>query len=223
MRYVIANWKMNMTLKKVNTWLNEFEKLIQDTPDTTIIIAASFIHLPIVKFFADKYPNIAVAAQDVSLKEMGAHTGEIGIEQIKEFCSYCIVGHSELNEDENTKKIKAKICFDNGVIPILCSKNPKDEWKNSLPKYLLSWEDPSNISVNGVYKEKPFDDIYDNINELVENEGYIKVIYGGSVNENNSEQLSKMVNLRGVLPGNASLNPNTFWKIVQDFEKNKVL
>ena len=220
MRYVVANWKMNMTMQKVNAWLNEFEKLIRNTPEVTIIIAASFVHLPIVKFFADKYPNIFVAAQDVSLKEMGAHTGEIGVQQLKDLCDYCIIGHSELEEDTSTKRTKAQLCIDQGITPILCSKNPEIEWKDINKNYLLAWEDPTNISKNGVYNEKPQDLIEIKIKELVEQEGYPNVIYGGSVNEENSLKLATIDNLAGVLPGNASLDPKTFWKIVENFENN---
>ena len=40
------------------------------------------------------------------------------------------------------------------------------------------------------------------------------------MNEENSLELSKINNLTGVLVGNASLNPKTFWQIVQNFENN---
>jgi len=220
MRYVIANWKMNMKIKEINQWLNEFSSLIRETKNTTIIIAPSYIHIPIVKVFADNYPNVKVSAQDTSEKKIGAHTGEINAEQIKELCEYCIVGHSELEKSTETRVQKAKVCMDNGIIPILCSKNPEKEWENVGEEYLLAWEDPTNISKNGVYNEKPFEDIHKEIKHLIEDLGHNSVIYGGSVNESNSLELAKIAELKGVLVGNASLNPKTFWTIVGNFENN---
>jgi len=220
MKYVIANWKMNMTLETIKNWLNEFGKIRKDTVNTMIIISPSAIHLPIVKVFADNYSNVKIATQDVSSKDMGAHTGEIGVDQIKEFCSFSIVGHSELLEIEEVKKAKATKCLDSGITPIVCSKNPEVEWKKLPNTCLLAWEDPANISQVGIYNEKPFDKIEKEIRLLIDNMGYYNVIYGGSVNESNSEKLAKIQGLRGVLVGNASLDPKTFWKIIENFENN---
>lgn len=217
MKYVIANWKMNMNQEKINTWLSQFELLMSEPFGVTIIIAPSFVHIPVVKFFAEKYRYIKIAAQDVSAQEMGAHTGEVGAEQLKEYCDYCIVGHSELDEDLTTKKAKAKICIEHGITPIICSKSPEIEWKNIDSRYLLAWEDPANISKGGVYNEKPVNEVETKMKELVEKEGHHNVIYGGSVNETNAIQLSKIGQVSGVLVGNASLNPKTFWEIVKSF------
>ena len=223
MKYVIANWKMNMDLKKVNQWLNGFEKVLKDTKNTTIVIAPSNIHIPLVKIFADNHPNIKVSAQNISTENTGAHTGETGIDQIKDFCGYCIVGHSELSESKDVKLTKARLCIEKGVTPIICSKNPEEDWKdikNINEGFLLTWEDPNNISQNGIYNEKPYEEVFKEIDVLIGKLGFSGVIYGGSVNERNSDQLSKTPGLIGVLVGNASLDPNTFWKIIENFENN---
>ena len=217
MKYVIANWKMNMTQEKVNNWLNQFELIMSEPFGVTIVIAPSFIHIPIVKFFAEKYRYIKIAAQDVSTQEMGAHTGEIAAQQLKEYCDFCIVGHSELEEDQTIKKAKAKMCLEHGIIPIVCSKNPEIEWKNIDKRYLLAWEDPSNISKGGIYNPKPVQEVTKGIKQLVEIDGHSNVIYGGSVNETNSIDLAKINEVEGVLVGNASLDPKTFWEIVKSF------
>lgn len=213
MKYIIANWKMNLGLEDVNKWLNEFEKKLQQTRNT-IILSPSSIHLPIVSLFAEKHSNIVVAAQDISAKNKGAHTGEIGLFQIKDFCKYCIVGHSELRENTNTVLKKVKMCLENDIIPIVCSVNPLEEL---IGMNVIAWEDPKNISKDGVYNEKPVEEIEREIDKL--SEEFETVIYGGSVNEKNSPSLAKIDKLSGVLIGNASLNPQTFWKIISDFEK----
>ena len=44
-----------------------------------------------------------------------------------------------------------------------------------------------------------------------------KIIYGGSVNEENVTNLVEIDGLDGVLVGNASLNPKTFAQIIKAF------
>jgi triosephosphate isomerase (TIM) len=217
MKYIIANWKMNMEFAEVNQWLNSVEKLITNT-NNTIIIAPSFIHIPFVSIFARKYTNLKVAAQDISLFEKGAHTGSIGLNQIKEFCDFCIVGHSELKEDAQITLEKTTQCIANGIIPIVCSIDPKNKFKTIEETALIAWEDPTNISKNGVYNEKPFMEVETEVETISRTFPKNSLIYGGSVNEENSKDIAKIDKLSGVLVGNASLNPQTFWKIVTNLK-----
>jgi triosephosphate isomerase len=46
-----------------------------------------------------------------------------------------------------------------------------------------------------------------------------KVLYGGSVNENNAETFFKEDNIDGALVGGASLDAKVFAKIVNSFER----
>lgn len=230
MKYVIANWKMNMDFNKVTNWLESLEKdntVINN--NTTVILSPSFIHIPIVKMFVDKYKNIKIAAQDISLYDMGAHTGSIGIDQIKDFCDFCILGHSELKESKDITFKKVEKCLLNNIIPILCVPNPLEQTEkysmieilNSLPEQVLTvWEDPSNISKGGVYNEKPIMEIENKISEMSKLLNNKTIIYGGSVNEKNSQELAKIEQLSGVLIGNASLNTNSFFQIIGDFERH---
>lgn len=229
MNYVIANWKMNMDFNKINSWLKNLEEN-RNTNDinTTIILSPSFIHISIVKSVTEKYKNIKLAAQDISLYDMGSHTGSIGIAQIKDFCDFCILGHSELKEDKEITFKKVEKCLLNNIIPIICIPNPLEETEkysmieilNSLPEQaLIVWEDPTNISKNGVYNEKPITEIENKIIEISKKLKNKKIIYGGSVNEKNSQELAKIEQLSGVLVGNASLKTDSFFQIIGNFEQ----
>lgn len=221
---------MNMDLNSINSWLRNFEEnndVINST--TTIIIAPSFIHIPIVKRVAEKYRNIKIAAQDISLYDMGAHTGSIGVMQIKDFCNFCILGHSELKENNEFTFKKVEKCLLNNVIPIICIPDPLEQTEkysmieilNSLPEQaLIVWEDPSNISKNGMYKEKLVTEIESKMTEISKILKNKTIIYGGSVNEKNSLELAKIEQLSGVLVGNASLDTNSFFQIIKNFEQN---
>jgi triosephosphate isomerase (TIM) len=217
MKYIIANWKMNMDLRAITLWYEEFEKNFPvKNPDCKIIIAPSFVHVPLLKEFPDN--SLEIATQDVSQNEKGAHTGDVGVFQIKEFCRYSLVGHSERKEPMDTVIKKRDLCLKENIIPIVCFKDLKDVVKVWIKGTLLAWEDPQNISVNGVYKDKDPKDIEKGvaqIRKLIPAEAAL--IYGGSVNEKNIQNLVKIDGLDGVLVGNASLDPKHFTEIIKAF------
>jgi len=217
MQYIIANWKMNMDSQSIIKWFDEFNKA--DTTlfnDKTIIIAPSFPYLEEVKDLV-KTPNTYVAAQDVDLAEKGAHTGSTGIFQLEEFVKYVIVGHSERKESTETTIKKRDLCLKNGVTPITCFVNPQDIETIGITGSLSAWEDPQNISQNGVYRAKNPQEIsmtIDKIGEKMHNTETL--IYGGSVNKDNIKDLSLIKKINGVLIGNASLDPNHFLYIIEN-------
>jgi triosephosphate isomerase len=205
MKYYIANWKMNMTGEDISVWIRSFK----GEKDQTIIIAPSLPHLNLVKD-----AGFVTCAQDISLFEKGAHTGENGAFQIKDYCKYCIIGHSEKQEDGQTVIKKRDLCLKEGIIPILCFVDVNDAAGFYKEGVIMAWEDPSNISVNGEYRPKDPKEIRTEINILKASlpDG-AEIIYGGSVNRQNIGELVNIMGLSGVLVGNASLDPEHFYEI----------
>ncbi len=214
MKYVIANWKMNMDLNNVNEWVKEFGKLTKDSQlENTPIICSTNLHLMFLhEIYRDTF--IKVGGQDVSIENKGAHTGETGAFQLEEFTNYCIIGHSERKEPLETVIQKRDMCLQSNITPIICFINNNDVEKLYTNDCLMAWEDPKNISKNGVYAESNFQEIEEKIKVIREimPKG-AKLIYGGSVNTQNVEELAKIETLDGVLVGNASLNPLDFYTI----------
>ncbi len=210
-KLIVANWKQNMDERRVVMWLKEFGELIKkDTLGVSVAIAPVFSHLDLVYEFAKKYPNVYACAQDVS--------EHIGIHQLKDYCRYCIVGHSERNEAKDVVLKKMGVCLDNKVDPIVCFVDNSDipNEKNIV----IAWEDPTNISKDGVYNPKDPSEIRENIekiNGIVSQD--VLVLYGGSVNKDNVSSLSSIDGVGGALVGHASLDPNHFYKIVKAFDK----
>ena len=176
----------------------------------TVIVAPTNVHLPLLS----ELKNAGLAVQDVSSKTKGAHTGDTGAFQIKDFCKYAIVGHSERHETHEIVMEKAQNCLDNGITPIICFVNPGEAGEYYLDGAMLAWEDPENISKDGVYNAKSTEDV---LAKVVEIRAALppdaKVIYGGSVNENSISELKNIAGLDGVLVGNASLDPKHFLEI----------
>jgi len=220
MRYIVANWKMSLDLSQIVTWLNIFYKLTPIIPvDKTVILAPSTPYLGLLaELTRNKRTNLQLAAQNVSLLEKGAHTGESGAFQIKDFCKYCIVGHSELREPFEVSLEKRDVCIANALTPIVCFVRAEQGTSAYKDGSILTWEDPRNISSNGKYRAMPEEELKNGISKIKRAAPKEAVlIYGGSVNRQNIEKLAKITQLNGVLVGNASLDPAHFAEVVAKF------
>ncbi|HLD51567.1 hypothetical protein A3K34_04190 [candidate division WWE3 bacterium RIFOXYC1_FULL_40_10] len=216
MKLITANWKMNMSTEEALEWATRFREIIpKPLVNSKVIVAPSLVHLPLI-FEVLYKTGVELAAQDISLFEKGAHTGEVGGFQLRDFCKYCIIGHSERNETTETVLLKRDACLSSGLTPIICFSD------NSLVRILskkgviLARENPQNISVNGVYREDNIEAIERIFSELPKE---TQVIYGGSVNRQNAPKLAHISGLEGVLVGNASLDPQHFVEIIEIFDK----
>ncbi len=218
MKYIIANWKMNMNLHEIEKWLSQFTSLLEGKSfKNKVVLAASFPHLKYVSDFCSLH-NITCSAQDISFYEKGAHTGDVGAFQLREICQFSIVGHSEREESKNMVKEKRGACINHNITPIVCFTKI-EEWSQNIVKgALLAWEDPENISKGGVYKEKNPSDIEQSYDYFMQQSPQTPVIYGGSVHRRNAPHLAKIPNVGGVLIGNASLDPQHFMDIISAFE-----
>lgn len=219
-KLVIANWKQNKTLAEALVWCVEFGRLVgeADKIDMTPVSLVVCPPAPFVEKVADvlKLLGVAVGVQDVSPFADGAHTGFIGVNQVKQFASYAIVGHSERREDREVVLQKARLCIEVGIIPVVCFKS-LDQYK-IIGGAVYALEDSENISQNGVYRSKSLAEVQKLVDEARRFFGdEPKIIYGGSVNKENAQELASIAGLDGVLVGNASLNPVTFADIVGKF------
>lgn len=215
-KLVVANWKQNKTLDEAIAWAEEFVKLWHRKSSPVLPIIC-----PSVPFLLElagilRPVGIALGVQDVSVFSDGAHTGYVGVNQVGDLVDYAIVGHSERGEDREVVVQKASMCLDAGITPIVCFKSP-DQYK-IIKGAVYALEDPENISQGGVYRPKELTEVEELIvkaRTYFGNES--KIIYGGSVNDQNARELALIAELDGVLVGNASLNPSTFCAIVNKF------
>ncbi|MBQ0147403.1 MAG: triose-phosphate isomerase [Flavobacteriaceae bacterium] len=122
---VAGNWKMNLSFEQalqlasnINTWVSENETKAK------VIISPSSIYLQAIQEIVDDQ-FIQIAAQDVSVAEKGAYTGDISAEQLDSIgINTAIVGHSERRQyqqetDESIAK-KLEQLFAKNITPILC-------------------------------------------------------------------------------------------------------
>ncbi len=123
-----GNWKMNLNhleaialVQKIAFSLNE-----QDFEAVDVCVLPPFTDLRSVQTLidGDGY-RIDYGAQDLSIHDSGAYTGEISGAMLARLgCTYALAGHSERRqyhaEGDDVVAAKVRAAFRNGLIPILC-------------------------------------------------------------------------------------------------------
>ena len=133
---IAGNWKMYKTGPEAVETAMELEKLCLDVTDVDIMIAPTYLSLPLVSTTL-RDSRIKVGAQNLYFENQGAFTGEVSAEMIKAAgAEYVIIGHSERRQYFGetdlsvNKKIKAAIGSD--LKPVLCigeTETNRDEEK----------------------------------------------------------------------------------------------
>jgi triosephosphate isomerase len=115
-----GNWKMNFLSNDVNAFIDSFQP---NTANAEVMIGAPFIYLERLLQLKDR--GVKILAQDVSIHEKGAFTGEVSAEMLAALgVDGAIVGHSErrtYHQETDTiiaKKVDA--CLRAGITPIYC-------------------------------------------------------------------------------------------------------
>jgi len=125
-----GNWKSNLNhqeavvLVQKLTWTLSDKK--HDYGKVEVVVVPPFTDLRSVQTLVDgDRLSIKYGAQDVSVHDGGAYTGEISAAMLGKLgCSYVVVGHSERREyhaeSDETVNAKARKVIDGGMTPIVC-------------------------------------------------------------------------------------------------------
>lgn len=121
-KLVVGNWKMHGS-RSVNAGL--LAGILESRPYTCdVAVCPPFPYLSEAAV-ALASSGLRWGAQDCSVHEQGAYTGEVSARMVAEFgCRYVIVGHSERRalhgESDALVADKAKAALAHGVTPIVC-------------------------------------------------------------------------------------------------------
>jgi triosephosphate isomerase (TIM) len=122
---IAGNWKMNKTVAEALDLVNGLNRELAKVKDVDIVVCPPFTALSEVSKAILSSKNIALGAQNMSEHNMGAYTGEITAQMLKEFSvRYVILGHSErrmyqVETDELISK-KARAAHAASLKPIVC-------------------------------------------------------------------------------------------------------
>ena len=237
---VIANWKMHGFKDDYLHWYKNLSKTADENLFDDLGIAPPFTLLDECKTHQSK---IKLGAQNISHLPEGPVTGEISAAMIKNSgADFVILGHSERRElhTETEEVIKYKIleASNHNIHPVLCIGEPIEIYAakktqdflysqlqgslNNLNNINLSiaYEPIWAIGTGDVAKPSDINKIHSIIKEICSREFDVKlenIIYGGSVNDQNSKEIFEQEHVNGALIGGASLDGHSFGRIANNF------
>jgi len=231
---IAANWKMQGNLSWVQKPA-EFRALFAQSDDNIDVLLCPPTHMLAALVRACEGLNISVGAQNCHDQASGAFTGEISSEMVAQTgAKYVILGHSERRAmfGDTDKWVAAKTTAAQvaGLRPIVCvgeSLTQREagqaeeivgkQLAGSLPKNA----DPDNLVIAyepvwaiGTGLTPTLEDIatiHDHIRGLLsaqfdaKSAQNIQILYGGSVNPKNAQDILTLADVGGALIGGASL------------------
>ena len=234
--YFVANWKMFGGLNSLNS-VHKVDKFLKKFKKNNLV---KIIYCPpstLIRPLSKKLKNsrIKVGAQNCHKNEIyGAHTGSVNSKMLKDVgANYIILGHSEnRSEGENDKLINAKIksALKSGLKIIFCIGETLHEKRKKITKKVLKKQiqlglknikDKNNIIIAYEPVWSIGSGLIPKTKNLVETINFLKkvrknkVLYGGSVNPKNIDELKQINNVDGFLIGGASQDSKKFIDIIK--------
>lgn len=248
MKYILANWKLYLNDEQSFVLAQSLSKLKYDAEKLIVSVFPTALSFSRVKWILGE-SKISVGAQNVGYTPLGAYTGEISAHVLAGAgANYALVGHSErrhiFGEDTETIVKKMQACFDEGIIPVLCIGETKEDVEEGKIEYrirrqlipvlegvsvkektwLIAYEPVWAISSSGKGSPCPPQDAlerHDIIRGVCNEFGVdnVPVLYGGSVDVDNIEAYMTTPGIDGVLVGHASVDTGEFTAMVEKMDK----
>lgn len=225
--FIIANWKMHFSLTHANAVCN---KLMAHQCEKLIIAPPA----PYLALLAANFPSLTFCAQNLSkFITEGAYTGEYSGSMLKSCgINYSIIGHSErrvLFHDTNAiVAAKVNACLKAGITPVICigesAQNRQDGCHAHVlieqlqtfisddinDEIIIAYEPIWSIGTNRLPTTSELIETFEAINSYLAQSKVaknVRLLYGGSVNLDNIEQILSINHVNGVLVGKSSLDP----------------
>lgn len=212
--FIAGNWKSNKTTTEAMEWLANFKAQTSQIKldNMALVLCVPFTLLPVLKEQIGQLP-MALGAQDISPFQDGAYTGEVSGRQLREFCDWVIIGHSErrknFGETDELLNKKVEQAKSVGLKIIYCVSDEKIPVPSGVD--VVAYEPVWAIGTGKT-------DTPENAARVItsiKNASHVPLaIYGGSVTPQNVQSFVKESSMDGVLPGGASLDPINFFNLI---------
>ena len=232
MKIIAGNWKMNGNPELLTEMMAAISAI---NTDNRVILCVPYTML------RGGNAVVMIGAQNVSKYASGAHTGDISAAFVSATgATATIVGHSECRDalgDKNSDvAMRAKMALENDLLPIICVGETADERdlglthkiiengiRESVPEnaksggFIIAYEPRWAIGMGITPTIKDIESVHKIIRDTLCDMGYfdIPILYGASVNANNSGEIMSIPNVDGVLVGGASLKIDDFIPIIK--------
>jgi triosephosphate isomerase len=238
--FIAGNWKMFKTAGESRQFVQELADRFAAAPGLTVAVFPPFTALAAVQGLDAK---VRIGAQNVFPDLNGAFTGEISPLMLQGLVEYVLVGHSERrqifheSDDDVNRKLLAVLAA--GLKPVLCVGEtlPERESGRTLekvagqlskglagvvaadwPRITVAYEPIWAIGTGRNATPAQAQDVHAAIcrwlGERDAQARRVKVLYGGSVKPENSQELLAQPDIAGVLVGGASLKVESFSAII---------
>jgi triosephosphate isomerase len=157
---IAGNWKMNKDLFETQAFVKDLKVYAHKhtEPKVEIVIAPAYPFLLTAEETL-KGTSAKVSAQDVSIHEDGAYTGEVSATMLASLhLPYCIVGHSERrqyhNDTDSIVNLKLKKILKNGITPIFCIGEMLEQRESNQTNDVLARQLNDGLSEISLYTGK---------------------------------------------------------------------
>ena len=233
---IAGNWKMHKTQAESQEFLQVFKPLLDDTDESReVVLCIPFTALGTMSKILHG-SQIQLGAQNIHWEEKGAYTGEIAGDMLTEMgISYVVVGHSErrqyFGETDETANLRVIAAQHHRLTPILCvgeTKSQRDaqetesviinqvkrglvdvDQKNIVIAYEPIWAIGTGVTCAATEANRVIGVIRSQLSNPE-----MSILYGGSVNPKNIDEIMAQPEIDGALVGGASLEPTGFARIV---------
>jgi triosephosphate isomerase len=246
---VAGNWKMHNTIAESVALAKAVKEGAAALKNGRVVLAPPFTALLSVGETI-KGSNVFLAAQNMYYEDKGAFTGEISPGMLKDIgCTYVIIGHSErrkyFHEQDQDVNLKVKKALTAGLMPIMCVGETDEERVKGITRsvvdrqvkqglngvekidnVVIAYEPVWAIGTGKVASPEQAQEVHSFIRGILEDlygstADNIRILYGGSVTQDNIGDLIAMEDIDGALVGGASLKADGFLGIIQNISGKK--
>jgi triosephosphate isomerase (TIM) len=220
-RYVLSNWKMYPTVDEARRLLLALQAglLARAHPLPCVIVCPPAVALAPLRELVD-HRFVRLGAQHCHWEDEGPRTGEISARMLRGLVDYVMVGHQDRRaagqtDEEVARTVEAVVR--NGMTPILFVATER-QLRAGLSRIdpaghelLVVFEPPWAI---GADRAAPAEHVREAARRLKGVVAGTPVIYGGTVNDANLDELAAVDALDGLGATRAGLDPQAFLRII---------
>lgn len=247
---IAGNWKMNLDHLQTVALIQKLHWALKDakheTESVDVSVFPPFTDLRSAQTLidADRIP-FSLGAQDLSVHDSGAYTGEISGEFLAKLdVTQVIIGHSERREHhaEGDDVVQAKVqaALKHGLVPVICVGETQEELDehgaSAIPvaqlrealkgvkagaEIVVAYEPVWAIGTGEVATPQQAQEVCQQLRGVIsemlgeETAAATRVLYGGSVKSANIASFMREPDVDGALVGGASLKADEFAAIIR--------
>jgi len=243
--FIAGNWKMYKTVAEAERYVQALLPEVSSAEGVEIGICAPFLALPAlvdsargsrVEVFAQTMHEALEGAFTGEISP--AMLAEVGVHGV-------VLGHSErrqlFGETDRALQLKVPAALEAGLLPILCVGETAEERERGdterklrhqvqeglekvpverLPEVVLAyepiWAIGTGLTATTEQAQEAVAFVRALVEEIDKSAGQaVRILYGGSLKPENADELLALPDVDGALVGGASLDPESFARIVE--------